>query len=221
MKPNATGTNRNGANGDYAEFAPEKLSREQLIARIRNLANPPERTSRDLLDVDGFSLVRYRLGSDELRGDCHAVGIEDLVTYPTFHDCTAIFGVIDRRRDRAVAIVQGDDERGPEISYAFKTRDADLPNGVMAAVLNHLDVPATWRTGADTEIARTFDLWNVEGTGQWALKAPMAVVVVTFERMCFYADPVLRETADVFMPAEDGRNIADSDENKAYWAKDY
>jgi len=225
MKTSATAaTNRNGVIGNFAEFAPERLSIDQVIARLKNRGKeeePEGRTSRHLLDVDGYSLVRYRLNSDEMRADTDALGLGPFAVWPEMYDCTAVFGVIDRRTDKVAAVIKtmGEDDDGPQILFAGKADGVGLPGEIMAAVLNHIDVPASRRNGWDLELAARFDLWRDDATGRWGLREPMEAIVVTFKRSNFQTSPVMSESVDVMVPALSGLDLDDPDAERAEEAR--
>lgn len=221
-------TNRNGALGDFAAFAPRRKTLEEIIRdSIASAAEdeaPAGRTSSTILDLGRFILVRYQLNSDELTRDCLATGLDRQrvsLHYPEYFGFTAVFGILDRERDAAVAVIEvmGDDDLA--INHAFRAKDADIPVQVMIAVLNHLDVPANRRNGIDSLLTDRFDVERCAETGIWSACAPLHVVVVRFERLCFQTTPSLIESTDVFVPVDPANDISDPDPEKAYWAKSH
>ena len=230
-------TNRNGAVGDFAAFAPKRLSMDEAMDRAiakrhaevdaqeRGETIPVPRTSKSLLDLGRYSLIRYVLNSDEVSTDCEAIGMEKQAIpfhTPNYFPFTALYGVMDKEAGRPLALIEvmgNGPGAPPEINHVHKAADATMPTDVMAAVLNHLDIPPNRHS--DHALSNRFDMQYDRETGTWGYHAPLQVVVVTFERTCFQTVPSMREVVDVFLPVDPDQDINDPDENKSYWAKDY
>jgi hypothetical protein len=215
-------TNRNGLVGEYAEFAPRRRTMAEFIEMTRSRAGgsplPVERQSRNVGERDGYVLVRYRLGSDELTRDLDAVGGAGFSTsdYP---DMAAFFGILDEAGKPQV-VLNVIDDGGLAISFVFAAEDAAVPSEVVHDFLDRLDVPAAWNAGADNDLANRFDLRWDDATG-WVRQEPRHLVKVEFERVCFGTRPVLREAVDVFLMPDPAYDMADPNDERAYWAKDF
>lgn len=216
-------TNRNGVVGAYGDFAPEKRTMSEIVAHIverkKNPDAPIAKSSVEVARSGGFSLVRYRLGSDELLRDLAAAGGGHHST-SEHADIRAFLGVLDAQGRPQLLLDIIDDGDGPQISFAIPIPDATLPADVALSFLEHIDVPASWRCGADSQLADLFDAQWIKGMG-WELQEPRHLVKVEFERICFATKPAMREAVDVFLVPWPGQDIADPDPDKAYWARDF
>jgi hypothetical protein len=69
-------TNRSGHVGHYREFAPVRLTREQIVARMldREARDAEEDGARVVARLGRLNLVRYRLLSRRLEADHAAIG---------------------------------------------------------------------------------------------------------------------------------------------------
>lgn len=216
-------TNRNGLIGAHAEFAPLKRTMSEIVSLIaerkRNPDAPVERVSTEVARIEGFSLVRYRLGSEEVQRDFAAGGNPPHST-SDHADIRAIFGVLDGEGHPQLLLDIIEDGDGPQISFAIPIPGTTLPADVALQVLDRIDVPASWRCGADATLADRYDArWAADGG--WERQEPRHLVKVEFERICFATRPAMREAVDVFMLPHPGQDIADPDPDKAYWAKDF
>ncbi|MFC4236491.1 hypothetical protein ACFOY8_14900 [Thalassospira xianhensis] len=217
-------TNRNGAIGDFSDFAPQKLSVDDIVAK--SLGKPgfsEPRPPRTVLDIDSsYSLVRYHLGSDELRNDLEAARLDHSVSYDRA-PLTALFGIKDSKGNLEALFDVIDDSKdgGPKIAYWYAAQEQSVPNDVVVSCLTYLDVPASWRAGADAKLAYLFDVyWDTENGG-WEVRDARHLVKVSFVRQCFATRPILTETVDVFVLPSPKYLLDDPDREKAYWAKDY
>lgn len=231
MTKQDTPRNRNGAIGDFASYAQPKRSMDELIEqaiRKRRGEEDPEpvgRVSTTLLESEGYRLVRYRIGSRELAEDMTAVAPEtgkeagwyagDRSTY------TAVFGVVGPDDTVQAAFDVMDHDGKSDIFMAYRAPAATVPNEVVRDFLNHLDVPASWRGGADATIENLFDLNRERGSDEWKSSNPVHVVVMGYERICFAVTPVMREHVDVMLAPEPGQNLSSPDADHVYWAKDF
>lgn len=226
-------TNRNGAVGEFSRYAPRRLSTEEIVQGLRDRRagvaaeeDPPVRTSTTLWQEDGYRLVRYFVGSPELKADVKAVaprlGREAEWYAGDRSNYTAVFGVIGPDETaRALFDVIDDDRRGPGIFTAYRAEGAELPNEVALRFLEHLDVPATWSAGGDTTVRDLFDAVYDRTTGDWKAVEPVQVVVVSFERVCFSIRPAMREQVDVMVAPDPSQDLASPDKEHVYWARDF
>ena len=215
--------NRHGLVGDFAAFAPKRLTAEELrnllMLKTKGQARPPV----VLVRSGEYSLVRYHLGSDELRRDLEAVGAGDWSIDGDRSMMTAVFGILEGRGDARVILDVIDDpqEGGPKLSFVFASAEKGLPSEVVLEFLSHLDVPANWQVGADLQLADLFDVyWNDENGG-WEMRAERNLVKVTFVRHCFGTTPEMTEAVDVFVLPSPKHDLADPDEERAYLAQGY
>ena len=215
--------NRNGVVGDFAAFAPVRKSIdrvvEEAVAERRGRRRVDPRPPRHELAVGEHALVRYHLGSDELRDALKAVGAEDHWIPPELTSMTAVFGIVspDGRTELVVEAI--DDGDGPRISLVFAAKERTLPRETLLAFLDHLDLPPSRRMGTNLTMAELFDAyWSEDG---WEAKPQRHLVKVGFRRHCFGTAPPLDETVDVFLPPSPDHDLADPDETRAYWAKDH
>lgn len=216
-------TNRNGLVGAHAEFAPVKRTMSEIVSLIaerkRNPDAPVARVSTEVTRLEGYSLVRYRLGSEELQRDLAASGNTPHST-SDHADIRAVFGVLDGDGHPQLVLDVIDDGDGPQISFVISMPDTEIPAEIVLEVLDRIDVPASWRCGADSTLADLYDAhWAVDGG--WERQEPRHLVKVEFERTCFATRPTMREAVDVFLVPQAGRDIADPDPDKAYMAKDF
>lgn len=216
-------TNRNGLVGAHADFAPVKRSMAEIVSLIaerkRNPDAPVARVSTEMARIEGYSLVRYRLGSEELQRDLAAGGNTPHST-SDHADIRAVFGVLDGDERPQIVLDIIDDGDGPQITFAIPMPGTELPGEVVLQVLDLIDVPASWRCGADSMLADLYDA-HWAANGGWERQEPRHLVKVEFERTCFATRPTMGETIDVFLVPQAGRDIADPDPDKAYMAKDF
>lgn len=212
--------NRNGAIGRYSEFAPIRLSMEEIVAAVRKEKpkhiEPPAR----VVELGDAWLVRYRLGSPALQQELDVLGANGL--YFTDHpDMTSVFGVVDKVSGRVGAILAIYEEQGvPEIAFALVPADAAIKPYTMLEALKYLDVPASRRSGTDHQLASKFECWFSDDT--WGLRTPRHVIAISFERICFSVEPALREEIDVIVLEDPDRPLDGAgDENAAYWNVDH
>lgn len=215
-------TNRHGAIGDYAAFSVKPSTLDELVAAAlsRDAKAINERSSTVVAKEGDFLLRRYVLGSDEISRDFQALDQRWFVA-PERRHYSALFGVIgpDDRPQIVFDVIEEDGE-GPKISFVFNAPERTVSNETVAIFLNHLDVPASWRGGADHEIAERFDAyWNKE-MGGWEIREPQFLAKVSFARHCFHTRPTLSETVDVFV-APPECDIEDADTERAYQAKEF
>lgn len=211
--------NRNQAIGRYDEFAPVRLTIDQIVELSVKKAPRTGKPAQTIAELGGATLVRYHLGSAAIdeAGASMNVRASDYVDAP---DITSVFGVVDKETGKAGAIMVVFDQRGPEICHVFAPGEPSLPAETMRGALSHLDVPPSRHAGADLQLARHFDCWFEDG--EWVAKEPRHLIVQSYERICFAAHPVIRETIDVTMLEDesypfDGAGDADA----AYWNKDF
>jgi hypothetical protein len=219
--------NRNGLLGEYEAFKPRKRSMEELFALARLGKGEPRPApaieSRELARDGGFKLVRYRTGSDELTAALDTTGGERFYPDPEHWQFISYLGVVgpDGKARVVMSVTDDPNDPGHEISFLFAGKDHGVPSEAMLHFLRELDVPASWRAGADAGFRDKFDLaWDADADA-WAHVEPVTLVKVSYKRMCFATRPALEETVDVMLLPVEGQDIDDADADKAYWAKDY
>lgn len=224
--PSSIRVNRNGVVGDFASFAPERLSMKQIVEKAIAIrdgnSTEPERLSKELFRYGNHSLVRYKLASDELRHDLDAAGL-DVCTVDRGH-CSVILGVRDLETgslDALIDIIDDKGDGGPRIHYVHEREGCHITSETMVAILGFVDVPPSWRAGGDHKLAKRFDAWYDWDTGRWEVREPTMLVSVRFERLCFATAPALRESIDVFLLPEADQDMESPDAEAAYWARDY
>lgn len=210
------GTNRNGLVGEFLEFAPPRLELDDIVRRsfAKKSGTYVEegRTSRELASEDGYTLVRYRLGSDEIRRDSEAVAPDFFVSGDLAHR-TAVFGVLDAD-GTPQAILQAYDiaRHGCRLQGVFGAPGRSVGPLVMARFLALLDARPTH--GTDHRANDLFDV-RFDGEAGWVAQEPRHFVKITFERVCFATRPAMRETTDVLVPLQPGFDLDDPDKDKA------
>lgn len=216
-------TNRNGVIGDFDAYMPVRRSMEELIkAAIRNRhreqAVSTERVSSTILRLDESVLVRYRFGTDELWDDSKAVKSVFSDHDREMAEISALFGII---RDDGVPLATFHVicEPKPLLHYVSRNPDVPCDKEMVLQVLRHLDVPAA--PGTDNQVAKVFDLWRDDETGEWEIREPIMAVRVTLERTCFITSPALEEKLDVLVAINPAFDLASPDESDVYWAKSH
>lgn len=213
--------NRHGLVGDFATFAPKRLTAEDLRTRLLLKTRGQLRASVALARAGEYSLVRYHLGSNELRQHLESVGAGDWSIDGDRSMMTAVFGVLDACGEPGVILDVIDDPQdgGPRLSFVFAAAGREIPPEVILQCLSRLDVPA--RAGADLQLAALFDVYWSEAAGGWEMRAERNLVKVTFVRHCFGTTPKLTEAVDVFVLPSPKHDLSNSDADKAYLAQGY
>lgn len=209
--------NRNGFVGQFEDFVAKPRSLDELLASPRRQGEPPKESS-DLSERDGWSLVRYRIGTDETWAAMDAVGARTFSVTAQEATYTALFGVVspEGRVGSIVHVVDDKGDEGPRISFLHEKEG--VPRDVMAAFLRELDVPASWRAGSDASLRERYDLAWTDGAG-WEDAPARHYVRATYKRICFATRPTLTESVDVLLPVDPEANLAATDEEEAYLAK--
>jgi hypothetical protein len=103
--------NRNNIVGDYLSFAPKRISIKDLISD-----HTPPRPPLIIRQIEEYSLVRYYLGSKELRLDLETLGVNHWVDADRAM-ITSIFGVKDNQGK--LPLKGGKDDCFASISYSL------------------------------------------------------------------------------------------------------
>jgi hypothetical protein len=213
--------NRNNVVGDFARFERTKRTMDEIVAdALKTRRVGPDlrsRPSEEIIQVAGFSLVRYHLGSPEHLRDLERL---DAPYYTNEGVETAVFGILDGEGNPNVVFDVLNDGNGPHISFAHISTNPTVHDEAVVEFLRHLDVPASWRAGADLALSESFNA-RIDESGIWQLTPERHLIMVSFERHCFGTKPALKETVDVLVLPSPEYDLNDADETGAYWAADH